>query len=59
MKVTIELTPAQARTVNAALGLYESEANTDGVVAEDFQADVLARTRRKVWDAMQTAGVEL
>lgn len=55
----LELTPAQIATVNSALGLYEAEADGDGVVAEEFDSGVLRRTRERVWQAMEKAGIDV
>jgi hypothetical protein len=53
--VVLRLTPAQARMVNSSLAREESEDHQNG---EDYNAAVMARTRRAVWDAMEAAGCE-
>ncbi len=53
-RVVLTLTPSQAKCVNAALALYESE---DHEYEDDFRRDVLHRTRLATWAAMEAAGV--
>ena len=50
MKIRLELTPAQLRMVNSALAYYEAEDHEDFT---DYRPNVMARTRDKVWDAME------
>lgn len=54
-KVRLELTPAQARMVNTSLAREECEDHSD---QPDYRHDVMVRTRRAVWDALEAAGVE-
>lgn len=54
-RVRLDLTPAQARMVNTALAREECEDHGDD---PDYRHDVMDRTRRAVWAALESAGVE-
>lgn len=54
-KITIVVTPAQARMINSALAREEAEEHEEG---DGYVHAVMDRTRQKVWDAMVAAGVE-
>jgi hypothetical protein len=53
--VTLVLTPAQARAVNAGLALLEAELEND-YDAHNVRPAVLENARAKVWLAMSRAG---
>lgn len=53
-KVTLVLTPAQARMVNSALAMYEAEDHSD---IDGFSWPVMERTRDVVHNAMAKAKV--
>lgn len=58
--VRLDLTPAQARMVNAGLALLEAEdhdGDGNGGWGVAVFVRVMARTRAKVHDAMSAAGV--
>ena len=51
----LELTPAQARLINAALAYWEADAHEDG---DGYDNGVMVRTRGKVHRAMARAGIQ-
>jgi hypothetical protein len=55
--IHVTLTPAQLRAVNAGLALLEAEVDADERVG-GIRPAVIARTRRKIWDAMINTGTK-
>jgi hypothetical protein len=47
--IRLDFTDPQLRMINAALARYEAD---DHDAFDKYRPDVMARTRRKVWDAM-------
>lgn len=56
--VVLRLSPAQARAVNSALALLETEVGVDEDDLHQTDPAVLDRTRAKVHAAMAAVGVE-
>lgn len=57
-RVVLELTPAQLRTVNEALALYEVEVEGDGQTFDGHAMRLVVRTRGVVHRAMSDNRVE-